>query len=116
MSQVGIPADTKHSPLGQRPGARARSGRPRGTCGPVRAALARALAAGLSGPLDVLAAHTGWPPEQVRKAVKEMRRAGELGMPARQASGQRGQPQGVYAVGQPKQHLDVLAFASTAWR
>lgn len=94
-----------------------RPGRPKGTCGPVRAALARAFAAGLSGPLDVLAAHTGWPPEKVRTAVAEMRRAGEVGMPAREASGQRGQRRGVYADARPQQlHLDVLAFASTAWR
>lgn len=85
-------------------------GRPRGSVGPVRAALMRAIGEGLSGPLDVLAAHTGWPPEQVRLAVENMRKAGEVGNPCR-----RGQP-GSYGRQEASQHINALAFTQQAWR
>ena len=94
-------------------GPRRRPGRPRG---PVREALTRAIAGGLVGPLDVLAAHTGWPPEQVRNALKEMSRAGDARVQRREPTGQRGQPRGVY--GQPERGgaVDALAGALAGWR
>lgn len=92
-------------------------GRPRGSVGPVRAALLRAIGDGLSGPLDVLAAHTGWPPERVRTAVYEMRRAGELPEPVRQApTGRRGQPPGCYGLRDVQAPVNALAFAQQVWR
>lgn len=92
-------------------------GRPRGSVGPVRAALMRAIGEGLSGPLDVLAAHTGWPPERVRIAVKEMRAAGELPEPERvSVAGQRGQPPGCYGLREVAQPINALAFTQQAWR
>lgn len=92
-------------------------GRPRGSVGPVRAALMRAIGDGLSGPMDVLAAHTGWPPERVRIAVYEMRRAGELPEPVRVASsGRRGQPPGSYGMRDVPQHINALAFTQQVWR
>lgn len=95
-----------HGPLRRR-------GRPRG---PVREALTRAIAGGLVGPLDLLAAHTGWPPEQVRRAMKEMSRAGHAQLHERQPTGKRGQPRGVFGLPRPEQAVDALAFARTAWR
>ena len=94
-------------------------GRPRGSVGPVRAALLRAVGEGLSGPLDVLAAHTGWPPEKVRTAVKEMRRAGELPAPTRlEVVGRRGQPPGCYGAARVSSpdSINALAFAQQVWR
>lgn len=92
-------------------------GRPRGSVGPVRAALMRAIGDGLSGPLDVLAAHTGWPPERVRTAVKAMRESGELPEPVRLAGGgRRGQPPGCYGMREVPQPINALAFAQQAWR
>ncbi len=92
-------------------------GRPRGTCGPVRAALVRALAAGVSGPLDVLAEHTGWPPERVRYAVKRMRRTGELAMVGEPGRAGGGRPAGVYSLAPAEpDRLDVLSFARQVWR
>jgi hypothetical protein len=91
-------------------------GRPRG---PVRAALLRAIGEGLSGQLDALAHHTGWPPERVRMAVKEMRRAGELPAPERMPQpGRGGQPPGCYGLRHEAQPVSVnaLAFAQQAWR
>lgn len=72
-----------------------------------------ALAAGVSGPLDVLASHTGWPPERVRQAIKEMRRSREVAMTGRQSRAGGGQPAGVYA--KPNE-FDALTFLRAAWR
>ena len=93
-----------------------RRGRPRGTVGPVRDALTRAIAGGLVGPLDLLAAHTGWPPERVRSAMKEMSRAGDAQLRERQATGKRGQPRGVFGQPVPPCDVDALAFALQVWR
>lgn len=102
---------------GVMPSKRRAGGRPRGSVGPVRAALMRAIGEGLSGPLDVLAAHTGWPPERVRTAVKEMRRAGELAIPERmEQPGRPGQPPGCYGLREVVQPVNALAFAQQAWR
>ena len=99
------------------PAKRRAGGRPRGSVGPVRAALMRAIGEGLSGPLDALAAHTGWPPERVRIAVKEMRRAGELPAPVRVAQPGRGhQPPGCYGLREVAQPVNALAFTQQAWR
>lgn len=99
------------------PPKRRAGGRPRGSVGPVRAALLRAIGDGLSGPLDVLAAHTGWPPERVRTAVAEMRRAGELPAPERVAqAGRAGQPPGCYGLRAVVQPVNALAFAQQVWR
>jgi hypothetical protein len=105
--------------FGPVPPKRRAGGRPRGSCGPVRAALQRAVAAGLSGPAEVLALHTGWPPERVRVALKEMRRADELPEPVRLARpGRGGQPPGIYGLrphGLPGA-VNALAFVQQAWR
>lgn len=92
-------------------------GRPKGTCGPVRAALVRALAAGVSGPLDVLAEHTGWPPERVRYAVKKMRATGELAMAGEPGRAGGGRSAGVYSLAPAApERLDVFTFARQVWR
>ena len=99
------------------PPKRRAGGRPRGSVGPVRAALMRAIGDGLSGPLDVLAAHSGWPPERVRTAVKEMRRARELPAPERVAQpGRGGQPPRCYGLRDVPQPVNALAFAQQVWR
>lgn len=103
--------------IGPMPQERRGRGRPRGTCGPVRAALGRAIAQGVTGSLEVLAAHTGWPPEYVRRAVREMRRADELALLGTEPTpGQRGQPAGVYGLQQPTSNIDALAFSQKVWR
>jgi hypothetical protein len=105
------------APLQRMPHKRRAGGRPRGSVGPVRAALLRAIGEGLSGPLDVLAAHTGWPPERVRTAVKEMRRAQELPTPERVAQpGRGGQPPGCYGLRDVSKPVNALAFAQQVWR
>lgn len=94
-------------------GPRRGPGRPLGA---VRESLSRAIAGGLVGPLDVLAAHTGWPPERVRGALKEMSRAGDVQLRGRVVTGQRGQQRGVYGKPQGCSHFDALAGAVAAWR
>lgn len=92
-------------------------GRPRGSCGPVRAAIGRVIADGFTGSLEVLAAHAGWPPEHVRRAVREMRRADELDLLGTQPKpGQPGQPRGIYGSPKPIKIIDVLAFSQQVWR
>jgi hypothetical protein len=92
------------------------AGRPRGA---LRASLADVIASGLAGCADQLAAHTGWPPEAVRRTLWEMSRAGEARRLATPRSGHRGSPPGVFAqhpdttAAQP---VDALAFARAAWR
>ena len=112
LAAVGAPQSL------QKPQQRRRAGgRPRGSVGPVRAALLRAIANGLTGPMDVLATHTGCPPERVRLAVYEMRRAGELPEPLRMDStGRRGQPPGCYGLREVAQPINALAFTQQAWR
>jgi hypothetical protein len=69
--------------------------------------------AGLCGSVDALAQRTGWPPEHVRVAIKELRRSGEVSMVgvSKHGSG-RGAPSGVYGgdpVGSGGKHLsDVI--------
>jgi len=112
LAAVGVPMSLHQPQQRRRPG-----GRPRGSVGPVRAALLRAIGEGLSGPLDVLAAHTGWSPERVRTAVKEMRRAQELPTPERLAQpGRGGQPPGCYGLREVAQPINALAFTQQAWR
>jgi hypothetical protein len=91
-------------------------GRPRGTCGPVRAAVARAFACGLVGSFDTLAEHTGWPPEALRRAVYEMSRAGEVELHGRETTGKRGPPRGLFGSPRPAATVDALAFVQQAWR
>jgi hypothetical protein len=75
-----------------------------------------AIAGGMVGPLDLLAAHTGWPPERVRSALKEMSRAGEAQVRQRQATGRRGAARGVYGLPLAAPEVDALAFAQRVWR
>lgn len=90
-------------------------GRPRGRVGPVRAALLKALADGVSGPMDVLAAHIGWPPDRVRQTIYNMRVSGDLPPPQRAPQpGRRGQPPGLY--GLPAPTVDALAHVQQVWR
>lgn len=94
----------------------ARGGRPRGTVGAVRRALLQAVQAGLSDSAEFLAAHTGWPPAQVRATLKEMARAGEVHRPAaRHVPGVRGSVSAPVLPPQPPA-LDALAFARQVWR
>lgn len=95
-------------------------GRP---AGPVRRALREVIGAGLSGPADALAVLTGWPPESVRLALREMRRAGELETvdlePARAVvSRSCGRPPKVYVAARADVSgaAQALAFVQTVWR
>lgn len=100
---------------------RGAGGRP---AGPVRQALRDVIGAGLSGPADALAVLTGWPPESVCLALREMRRAGELDAvdlrPARasSASRSRGRPPKVYAAARADVSgaAQALAFVQSVWR
>lgn len=88
--------------------------------GPVRAALREVIGAGLSGPADALAALTGWPPESVRRTLKEMRREGELGEEGVVLSGRRsrGRPAKVYGAPTRPDYgpAQTLAFVQQVWR
>lgn len=97
-------------------------GRPAGL---VRRALREVIGAGLSGPADTLAALTGWPPESVCAALKEMRRSGELDalplvQPPDEAGRGRGRASRVYqaAARAPagRGPADALAFVQSVWR
>lgn len=99
---------------------RGAGGRP---AGPVRQALRDVIGAGLSGPADALAVLTGWPPESVCLALREMRRAGELdavdlGPVRSSASRSRGRPPKVYAAARADVSgaAQALAFVQTVWR
>lgn len=96
------------------------TGRPRGT---VRSKVASALASGVVGGCDVLASHTGFPPESVRIALHNMLAAGQVDVVARaKHTRSRGRPRAVYAwvpvaggvVGSPLAW--ALAHVRTAWR
>lgn len=90
-----------------------RRGRPRS---PVREALTDAIAGGLVGSLELLAAHTGWPPAQVRSAIYEMARAGHAQLRDREHTGKRGQRRGVYGAPIAAGGIDSLEFARQVWR
>jgi len=85
--------------------------------GPVRHALAQVMLAGLVGPVDLLAQHTGWPPEHVRRTLKEMRRAGQVELrDCQRAAGRRGRSAGVFGAPLAVCSVDALAFACSVWR
>lgn len=102
-----------HAPHAPRPA----RGRPRGA---LRQSLSRVIASGLSGCAEQLAAHTGWPPEAVRRTLWEMARAGEAQNLARPAPGRFGRAPGVFAQAPDTTPaapvVDALAFARSAWR
>lgn len=91
-------------------------GRPRGTCGPVRQALMRAIGDGLAGTAEALAAATGWPPEHVRRTLWDMARAGDAALQAREQTGRGGNPPGLYGRPVQAQSVDALAHIQQAWR
>lgn len=95
-------------------------GRP---AGPVRLALREVIGAGLSGSADVLARHTGWPPESVRAVLREMRREGEAANFLPDAGvGEhpraRGRPPKVFAASSVSDFgpAQALAFVHQVWR
>lgn len=90
-----------------------RRGRPRGA---LRSSLARVIASGLSGCADSLAEHTGWPPEAVRRTLKELVRSGEAELAGRLETGHRGQQPGLFAPPTPREQVDAVAFARQVWR
>ena len=110
----GRPATT---PLPAGAAQRPARGRPRGA---LRQSLARVIASGLSGCAEQLAAHTGWPPEAVRRTLWEMARAGEAQNLARPAPGRFGRAPGVFAqaadASASPAAVDALAFARSVWR
>lgn len=97
-------------------------GRPRGA---VRSTVAKALASGLVGGCDVLASHTGFPPESVRIALFNMLAAGQVHAVARaKHTRTRGRPRAVYAwvpvaggagANQASPLSWALAHVRTAW-
>lgn len=96
-----------------------RPGRPRGA---VRSTVASALASGLVGGCDVLASHTGFPPESVRIALFNMLAAGQVHTVARaKHTRTRGRPRAVYAwvpvagANQTSPLSWALAHVRTAW-
>lgn len=101
------------------PDATQRNGRP---CGAVRTTVASALASGLVGGCDVLAHHTGFPPESVRIALHNMLAAGQVDVVARaKHTRTRGRPRAVYAwvpvasANQASPLSWALAHVRTAW-
>lgn len=100
------------SPLSGAVSAR-RRGRPRGA---LRSSLARVIASGLSGCAESLAERTGWPPEAVRRTLKELVRSGEAELAGRLETGHKGQQPGVFAPPAPREQVDAVAFARQVWR
>jgi predicted ArsR family transcriptional regulator len=98
-------------------------GRPRSA---VRSSVTAALASGVVGCRDVLASHTGFPPESVRMALHNMLAAGQVDVVARaKHTRTRGRPRAVYALvpvaggagsSQASPLSWALAHVRTAWR